>query len=100
LSSFQIDLTPSLGPTAGVLLYFSPDHLDRHVTVVHYAAVKEGLVMAAVVSFVGADDDVSRAIAMRRLNTGAPHFQGCRRARADQVTRAIGCSGRVKAAAA
>jgi UDP-N-acetylmuramoylalanine--D-glutamate ligase len=71
MSSFQIDLTPSLAPTAGVLLNISPDHLDRHGTLEHYAAVKERLVMAAGVSLGGADDDVSRAHAKRPRNTGA-----------------------------
>ena len=40
LSSFQIDLMPSLEPDAGVLLNLSPDHLDRHGTMADYAAVK------------------------------------------------------------
>ena len=32
MSSFQIELTPSLEPSVGVLLNISPDHLDRHGT--------------------------------------------------------------------
>jgi len=40
LSSYQIDLTPSLRPTAAGLLNISPDHIDRHGTVEHYAEVK------------------------------------------------------------
>ena len=47
MSSFQIDLTPSLKPTIGVLLNVSPDHLDRHGTIAEYAAIKERLVAAA-----------------------------------------------------
>jgi UDP-N-acetylmuramoylalanine--D-glutamate ligase len=74
MSSFQIDLTPSLAPTAGVLLNISPDHLDRHGTLEHYTAIKERLVMAADVSFVGVDDEASRAIGMRRLSDGRPYF--------------------------
>ena len=30
LSSYQLDLTPSLAPTISVILNLSPDHLDRH----------------------------------------------------------------------
>lgn len=40
LSSYQIDLTPSLCPTAAALLNITPDHLDRHGSVEHYAEVK------------------------------------------------------------
>src|SRR5213082_1724100 len=44
MSSFQIELTPSLAPGIGVLLNVSPDHLDRHGTMEHYAALKARLV--------------------------------------------------------
>lgn len=40
LSSYQIDLTPSLKPDTGILLNLSPDHLDRHGDMAGYAAVK------------------------------------------------------------
>jgi UDP-N-acetylmuramoylalanine--D-glutamate ligase len=40
LSSYQIDLMPSLKPDVGVLMNLSPDHLDRHGTMDNYAAVK------------------------------------------------------------
>ena len=36
-SSYQIDLAPSINPTAGILLNLTPDHLDRHGTMQHYA---------------------------------------------------------------
>lgn len=74
MSSFQIDLTPSLAPTAGVMLNISPDHLDRHGTLEEYATIKARLAMAADISFVGIDDDTSRGIEVQRLNTGLPHF--------------------------
>ena len=32
VSSFQIDLAPSLDPSVGILLNVTPDHLDRHGT--------------------------------------------------------------------
>ena len=43
-SSYQIDLAPSLDPSVGILINLSEDHLDRHGTMEHYAAVKERLV--------------------------------------------------------
>jgi UDP-N-acetylmuramoylalanine--D-glutamate ligase len=43
LSSYQIDLMPTLKPMVGALLNLSPDHLDRHGTMEAYAAVKARL---------------------------------------------------------
>ncbi len=43
-SSYQIDLAPTINPSAGILLNLTPDHLDRHGTMQHYADVKERLV--------------------------------------------------------
>jgi UDP-N-acetylmuramoylalanine--D-glutamate ligase len=64
-SSYQIDLAPSLKPTIGVLLNLTPDHLDRHGTMAHYASVKERLVAASDTAIIGVDDDWCRAIADR-----------------------------------
>ncbi|TCK23315.1 UDP-N-acetylmuramoylalanine--D-glutamate ligase [Ancylobacter aquaticus] len=72
-SSYQIDLAPSLDPAVGILLNLSPDHIDRHGTVEHYAAVKERLIAgveAGGTAVVGVDDDFSRAIAERAEATG------------------------------
>ncbi|MEA1831978.1 UDP-N-acetylmuramoyl-L-alanine--D-glutamate ligase [Methylobacterium durans] len=66
LSSFQIDLTPSLKPSVGILLNITPDHLDRHGTMEQYAAIKERLVAGADLAVVGIDDGPSRRIAERR----------------------------------
>ncbi|GEP06114.1 UDP-N-acetylmuramoyl-L-alanine--D-glutamate ligase [Methylobacterium oxalidis] len=66
LSSFQIDLTPSLAPSVGILLNITPDHLDRHGTMEQYAAIKERLVAGADLAVVGTDDGPSRLIAERR----------------------------------
>ncbi|MDB5629832.1 MAG: UDP-N-acetylmuramoyl-L-alanyl-D-glutamate synthetase, partial [Tardiphaga sp.] len=73
LSSYQIDLAPSLDPSVGILLNISEDHIDRHGTLAHYAAVKERLVagvQAAGVAIVGIDDDLSSAIADRLAQAG------------------------------
>jgi UDP-N-acetylmuramoylalanine--D-glutamate ligase len=66
-SSFQIDLAPSLAPTLGVLLNITPDHLDRHGTMEHYAAIKERLVARAEYALINFADEPSRAI-FRRLS--------------------------------
>ncbi|TXN04989.1 UDP-N-acetylmuramoyl-L-alanine--D-glutamate ligase [Methylobacterium sp. WL64] len=66
MSSFQIDLTPGLDPTVGVLMNITPDHLDRHGTMEQYAAIKERLIAGAGLAVVGIDDGPSRAIAERR----------------------------------
>src|SRR6185295_421584 len=65
MSSFQIELTPSLAPGIGVLLNVSPDHLDRHGTMQHYAALKARLVESSRRAIVGEDDDWCRDIAER-----------------------------------
>ncbi len=40
ISSYQIDLAPSLAPTVAVLLNITPDHIDRHGSMDGYVAVK------------------------------------------------------------
>jgi len=65
MSSFQIDLTPTLKPTVGVLLNVTPDHLDRHGTVENYATIKERLVRGADIAVIGVDDAFCEAIAAR-----------------------------------
>jgi len=67
ISSYQIDLAPSLKPTIGILINISPDHLDRHGTLENYAAIKERLVANAELSLVGVDDELTDAI-VRRLS--------------------------------
>jgi UDP-N-acetylmuramoylalanine--D-glutamate ligase len=72
-SSFQIDLAPSLDPSVGLLLNLSPDHIDRHGTFEHYAAVKARLiagVQATGTAVVGVDDNLCAAIADRAEQAG------------------------------
>jgi UDP-N-acetylmuramoylalanine--D-glutamate ligase len=72
-SSYQIDLAPSLDPRVGVLLNLSEDHLDRHGTMAHYAAVKERLVAGVPrngVAVIGVDDNWCRAAAGRIERNG------------------------------
>jgi UDP-N-acetylmuramoylalanine--D-glutamate ligase len=71
-SSFQIDLTPSLAPTVGVLLNVTPDHLDRHGTIGAYARIKERLVASAGTAVVAVDDVWCQAIADRIAQAGRP----------------------------
>ena len=69
-SSYQIDLAPSINPTAGVLLNLTPDHLDRHGTMQHYAAIKERLVAGSETAIVGVDDSYCAQIADRLERAG------------------------------
>ncbi|WP_449257163.1 UDP-N-acetylmuramoyl-L-alanine--D-glutamate ligase [Bosea sp. (in: a-proteobacteria)] len=71
-SSYQIDLAPSLNPTVGIQMNLTPDHLDRHGSLEHYAAIKERLVSAADIAVVGVDDEPSRQMALRRAAGGRP----------------------------
>jgi UDP-N-acetylmuramoylalanine--D-glutamate ligase len=73
MSSYQIDLTPSLDPTVGILLNVSEDHIDRHGTLENYAAVKERLVAGVQpqgTAIVGVDDTFSRNTADRIEQAG------------------------------
>ncbi len=73
MSSYQIDLTPSLDPTVGILINVSEDHIDRHGTLDKYAAVKERLVAGVQpqgTSIVGVDDTWCRNIADRLEQSG------------------------------
>ena len=72
-SSFQIDLSPTLDPSVGILLNVSEDHLDRHGTLREYAAIKERLVAGVQrdgTAIVGVDDNWCQAIADRIERAG------------------------------
>lgn len=73
LSSFQIDLMPGLKPDAGILTNLTPDHLDRHGTMEHYAAVKARMFAQqgpGDTALCGIDDSYCAAIA-NGISTGA-----------------------------
>jgi len=73
MSSYQIDLTPSLDPSVGILINVTEDHIDRHGTLANYAAVKERLVagvQAGGTAIVGVDDGWCRDIADRLDRAG------------------------------
>ncbi|MEK1902410.1 MAG: UDP-N-acetylmuramoyl-L-alanine--D-glutamate ligase [Rhizobium sp.] len=78
-SSYQIDLAPTLNPSAGILLNLTPDHLDRHGTMQHYADVKERLVAGSDVAVVGVDDSHSALIADRIERAGVKVMRISRR---------------------
>jgi UDP-N-acetylmuramoylalanine--D-glutamate ligase len=104
-SSYQIDLAPSLDPRIGILLNVTEDHLDRHGTLAHYAAVKERLVAQVQpggAAIIGVDDDWCQAAADRIERAGKPVVRiSVRRPLADgiyvqgeEIIRASGGSGR------
>ncbi|HEU5018097.1 MAG TPA: UDP-N-acetylmuramoyl-L-alanine--D-glutamate ligase [Pseudolabrys sp.] len=73
ISSYQIDLAPSLHATVGILLNVTEDHLDRHGTMQNYAAVKALLpanVEAGGTAVIGVDDRWTRAAAERIERAG------------------------------
>ncbi|MGL5167924.1 MAG: UDP-N-acetylmuramoyl-L-alanine--D-glutamate ligase [Afipia sp.] len=73
MSSYQTDLTPSLDPSVGILLNVTEDHIDRHGSIEHYAAVKERLVAGVQrkgAAIVGVDDHFCAAIADRIEQAG------------------------------
>ena len=66
LSSFQIDLAPSLAPDAAALINITPDHLDRHGAFEDYVRIKSRIfanLPADGTAVIGIDDEPSRAIA-------------------------------------
>jgi UDP-N-acetylmuramoylalanine--D-glutamate ligase len=75
VSSYQIDLAPTLDPSVGILINVSEDHLDRHGTLALYAAVKERLVAGVQeqgTAIVGVDDNWCAAAADRIERAGRP----------------------------
>ena len=73
LSSYQLDLTPSIHCNGAALLNLSPDHLDRHGDMARYANIKAQIfsnMTAKDTAVVGVDDDYARAIHERLAGPG------------------------------
>ena len=89
-SSYQIDLAPTLNPSAGILLNLTPDHLDRHGTMQHYADIKERLVAGSDTAIVGVDDSYCALIADRVERAGT---EVCRISRRQPVADGLYAEG-------
>lgn len=59
LSSFQLELTTSLSPTASTILNVTPDHLDRHHTLDAYIAAKQRIYARTRDAICNRDDKVT-----------------------------------------
>ncbi len=64
LSSYQLETTHSLTPSAAVMLNLSEDHLDRHGSMMDYARAKARIFMNGGIQILNRDDAAS--MAMRR----------------------------------
>ena len=72
VSSFQIDLAPSIDPSIGVLMNISADHLDRHGDLMNYARIKNRLVASSDMAIVALDDRLSANVASNLRLKGHP----------------------------
>ena len=73
LSSYQLELTPSLAPSVAVWLNLTPDHIDRHGDLAGYIAAKRRIFAHQTpsgVAVIGGDDEISRDIAERLRRDG------------------------------
>ncbi len=65
LSSYQIDLCPKFRPDISLILNITPDHIDRHGSVEHYAEVKERLLEQSGVAVICSDDTYTKGMLTR-----------------------------------
>jgi len=63
LSSFQLEATASLEPTAAVVLNITPDHRDRYATLNAYARAKRRVYRGAGTQVINRDDPLVAAMA-------------------------------------
>ncbi|HEY1630114.1 MAG TPA: UDP-N-acetylmuramoyl-L-alanine--D-glutamate ligase [Rhizomicrobium sp.] len=74
VSSYQIDLSPSLTPDVAVLTNITPDHIDRHGSLENYATVKARLLEQTAKdgqAAIGVDDALTASIYTRLSVKGA-----------------------------
>ena len=62
ISSFQMETTRSLRPLTAAVLNVTPDHLDRHGSLEHYAKLKAAVIAQAQTAVVNWDDPLTRAM--------------------------------------
>lgn len=60
LSSYQLETTHSLAPSAATVLNVSPNHLDRYAGIADYAAAKASVFARASVQVLNRDDPIVR----------------------------------------
>ncbi|WP_314911255.1 UDP-N-acetylmuramoyl-L-alanine--D-glutamate ligase [Cardiobacterium hominis] len=63
LSSYQLELCPSLYPCVAAVLNVTPDHLDRYDDFAAYAAAKANLVRQSSICILNGDDEACVAMA-------------------------------------
>lgn len=69
-SSYQIESSPTINPSIGVLVSFYPDHLDRHHTVENYTRIKQHLITRSDSAIVCINDSICEKIASDMLDKG------------------------------
>lgn len=89
LSSYQIDLMPTLRPSIGVLINISPDHIDRHGSLENYVSIKARVLASADLAIVGVDDEMCRAIFKAAKNSQTMAISG------GSLSQGIGVENRV-----
>ncbi len=66
MSSYQLELTPSLSPAGAVFLNITPDHIERHGDLAGYIEAKKNIFAnpsMGSVAVIGIDTDASRQVA-------------------------------------
>jgi UDP-N-acetylmuramoylalanine--D-glutamate ligase len=60
ISSFQLDLCPRYRPDISILLNITPDHIDRHGSLLNYIEAKEIILEGEGIGIVGIDGDYTQ----------------------------------------